>query len=229
MFCFLLLLNSSLYASSISPYAEALYWTTREGSADNWAQVIPEPLSEKNQIQILDVLFQWSPGFRAGLKYAPQSFWTLNLYYTYYSTQGNRNSPSGASGVYSSFFGNFYVDNPDGSGLSGPYYKMGAIHWDLVDHNLDLELSHNYSIDEQFNLKPIIGIKTGIIRQQINTYWQMPFNPSTHQPNSSFSSAEENITNNFWGIGPSMGLQASWLVHRSKQYSLNLLGEVLGL
>ena len=230
MFCFLLFISSNpVFCNPLSVHTDVLYWSARQGGADNWAQAIPAPLTTNTTIQILDVPFRWTPGFRIGLGYTlPQNFWNVKLNYTQYQTKGkDQTQPGTNTGVYSSFLGNFYVNNPQGNGVSGPYYQQAQIQWDLGFHNLDLEFSHLFSLDSHFSLKPIIGMKTAIINQDISSNWQRPFNPSTHTPYSNFTSASEDLSNHFWGIGPSLGLDTYWHLHHSANNVLSIYGGAL--
>lgn len=214
--------------STLTTFSDLLIWQVREGSADNWAQIIP-PVGVSRQIQILDVPFESDPGYRLGIGYKNQNkFWDALIYFTYFKTRGTSSTQVNSGGIYSSFLGNFFVNNTSGALLSGPYYTSAGIQWDLTFNNLDLEIGHTFKLKQLLDLHPFVGIKAAVINQDINTNWQNPFDPNTFTPITTFTSANEEIINNFWGIGPSVGLNTNWYFYQNPNQSLSLVGNFSG-
>ncbi len=73
-----------------------------------------------------------------------------------------------------------------------------------------------------------MGLKAAFINQSIDSNWQNPYDPSSKLPISTFSSAVENFTNNFWGVGPSFGLNTSWNLYEMPKNSMGLFGDFSG-
>lgn len=214
-------------------FSELLMWQVREVSDDNWAQILG-PVGINQQIQFLNVPFKWSPGFRIGIGYNnKENPSDIQLYYTGYKTKGISQASVTSGEIHSAFAGNFYADNAAGDGISGPYYHQAGIQWDVLFNALDLELGRSIKINSLLNLRPFAGLKAAVINQAINTTWYDPFEPTTSSnPNPTritiFSSATENLTNNFKGVGPSFGLDTTWHLSETTNHQLNLIGNFSG-
>ena len=218
--------------NNINVFSELLIWQVREGGDDNWGQQIG-PVAKNQQVQLLDVPFKWNPGFRIGIGYdAKENPWNILLYYTWYKTQGTSQASTTTDEIHSAFLGNFYANNTDGAGLSGPFYHQAGLQWDILFNTLDLEFGRNINIQQLLNIRPFLGIKAGLINQAINTSWQTPFTKDALSgaitPITTFSSATEDVTNNFKGIGPSAGLDTTWHLFETSKHSFNLIGNASG-
>lgn len=79
-------------------------------------------------------------------------------------------------------------------------------------------------------LRPFLGLKAAIINQSINTGWRGPNTlvSNVPVPITTFTSATENLSNDFYGIGPSFGLDTTWPIHTFTQGSLSLIGNFSG-
>lgn len=229
----LLVFSTQVYGSdhtdhSTSVFAEFLYWQISEVGSDNWAQVITPPGTSES-IQFLDVPFQWDPGFRVGAAYhGSENNWDTLVYYTWYQTQSTNQASVTTGEIHSSFPGAFYANNTNGSGLSGPYYHNASIKWNFLLNNIDWELGRTFNIKNRYKLRPFVGLKAAFIDQSIHTRWQNPYDPALKIPITTFSSAIENITNDFWGVGPSLGLNTSWNVHQTPSSAIGLFGNFSG-
>lgn len=202
----------------LSFFANVLIWKLREGSADNWAQIIT-PKGSYQTATVINVPFTWNPGLRLGAKFEPNdSPWNTSLYYTTYHTTGT-NQASGQ--VYSAFLGNFYVGNTDGLKF-GPYYDSGSMRWVFQYDTIDIELGRLFKISPTFELNPFVGIKTAFIDQSMFSNWENPHNPNTPPTPYTFTSASEDLQNNFWGIGPSVGVWSLWPFYQDKNTTFGL-------
>jgi hypothetical protein len=92
------------------------------------------------------------------------------------------------------FSGSFFISRNIFSGATSD--------WNLRMNMLDLEASHHFNPSKSLTLTPKVGIKGGTIRQSINISWNAFFPPNP----------TEKLNNNFFGIGPSFGLDAKWAV-----------------
>lgn len=199
-------------------FADLLVWRLREGGADNWAQMIT-PAGTYRTAKIVNVPFNWHAGFRIGVGYnSCCDDYDAILYYTNYSTDGVNQA---TADVFSAFLGNFFVNNTAGANF-GPTYHDASIHWKFWFNTVDLELGHTFKIDPILKLRPFIGLKTAFINQDINTNWQNPTTPTT------FTSASEDLKNDFWGIGPSIGINTTWPIYTVPQNSLDIFGNFSG-
>lgn len=229
----LLLFSSHLFAIDDSSYiprafAELVVWQVSVVSDDNWGQLLG-PTGTYQQNQFLNVPFGWSPGIRVGVgsnKY--NSHWNVLFYYTGYQTERRRHVSTSDGEIHSAFLGNFFAQNLNGAGLSGPYYKKAGVKWGVLFHSFDLELGRSVIIDKLVNIRPFVGLKAGVIKQSIKTNWQQPFDDDNKMPINTFSSAQENINNDFKGVGPSFGLDSVWHLYHVPAQSFNLIGNFSG-
>jgi hypothetical protein len=204
--------------------ADLLYWTISEVGSDNWAQIL-NPQAINQSTQILGLNFNWRPGFRAGLNFLSENqLWDSKLNYTWYQTQASGTSSTTSQEIHSAFSGNFYAQNVLGNGVSGPYYHQAAINWTFLYNNIDWEIGRNFKFDD-YQARPFLGIKAAFLNQTINTTWGQPYNNEDKTPITTFSIATENMKNNFWGVGPSLGLNTQWDLIKLNTQSFGLLGE----
>ena len=176
-------------------FANLTVWTAQEAGADTWAeQIIDEGNTLSNHIR--EVHFGWDAGFRVGLGYGLERCkWDTQAFYTWFYTTGKDEVTSQPGAVHSAFLGNFYVDNPEGAGLSGPSYEKASIEWTISFNMFDWELAGHYCVGQSLSMRPFMGIKGGWINQSINTQWENPEVSST----AFFYKGIENLQNNFWG------------------------------
>lgn len=204
-------------------YAEALLWQLREGSADNWGQEIP-PSGTDRTITILKVPFNWSPGFRVGVGYnSSYDHWDTNFYYTWYKTTKTTSAQVTTGGISSAYIGNFFANNTTGGSITAsPTYRNAGMRWKFLFNTLDLELGRKFGINEKLLFRPFIGLKGGIINQKIYTTWQNPTNAAN------FTTAYENLKNDFYGIGPMLGLNTTWTIYKTQHRDIRFFGNVSG-
>lgn len=202
---------------TLTPFAELLTLKLTEGSAENWAQEIT-PLgmgSLAGTARLVDAPFGWNAGVRAGIERAwPDEAAGTRLYYTYFGTEATNHA---AGEVYSAFLGNFFADNPDGSGF-GPKYRSADVEWDVQFHTIDLEFYRSFVVSPALTLRPFVGVKSAIIRQDIDSRWYGPIDSSSHT--YLFGSATETLKQDFWGIGPALGVDALLPLSVSPTHSL---------
>lgn len=205
-------------------FADLIVWTAKEAGADCWAEVITsDGLATSNDLR--QVHFGWDPGFRVGFGYGMKhDQWDTQAYYTWFRTRGTDHVSSDPGAVHSSFLGNFYVDNADGAGLSGPSYQRASIDWTIRFNIFDWELGRNFWVSKSLALRPFLGIKGGWIHQSIHSKWR---NPELFGAEF-FDVGTENLKNNFWGIGPAAGLNTKWNLYAGQKHSLNLFGDFSG-
>lgn len=216
-------------SNTVDIFADLLVWKAEESGSENWAEVITSSGSRETAV-LRDVRFRWNAGFRVGLGYEmSHDQWDTQFYYTWFHTTGKDHVSSSPGTVYSSFIGNFYVDNPDGHGISGIAYQHASMRWTIRFNIFDWELGRAFWISKALSLRPFVGLKGGWIHQSMHTHWK---NPNLSLPQYAgaepFSTATENLKNNFWGLGPSGGCNTKWNVYAGQQHSFSLLGDLSG-
>lgn len=205
-------------------FAHLLVWTAREAGTDCWAEVLnSNSLTSSNDIH--EVHFGWDPGFRVGVGYGlKHDQWDTQAYYTWFKTNGTDHISGEPGSVHSAFLGNFYVDNPQGKGLSGPAYQKAGILWKIRFNLFDWEMGRHFLISKTLALRPFLGAKGGWIHQTIHSKWE---NPNLSSPQYYYLGTE-NLKNNFWGIGPEAGINTKWMIFFSKNQFINLFGDFSG-
>jgi hypothetical protein len=209
---------------SFDCFASLLVWTAREVGADCWAEVITSTgLESSNDLK--QVHFDWDPGFRVGIGYGMEyDQWDTQLYFTWFHTSGHDQVSSTPGSVHSTFMGNFYVDNSKGAGISGPSYQSATIDWKIHFNMFDWELGRNFLVSKSLALRPLIGVKGGWIHQSIDSTWHNADLSGTEF----YSKGEENLKNNFWGIGPSAGINMRWDLLTRPCHLFYLFGDFSG-
>jgi len=206
--------------------ADALFWTVREGSADNWAQVITpkEALgSYVGTATLVDAPFDWNTGFRVGLECQRGTDGSgIALQYTNFNTTATSRA---AGEVYSAFLGNFFADNTDGDAF-GPHYRSASIQWDFEFQTIDLQVQRSLPIARNLTVRPFIGLKTAFINQSVKSCWHQPID--TAEKTYHFTSANEDLKQNFWGIGPSLGATLKIPLYTRQRYTLKFFGTPSG-
>lgn len=210
--------------TTFTTFADLLVWRAEESGSENWAEVISSS-GLSTTCEIRDVRFEWNAGFRVGVGLGlPHDEWDTELYYTWFRTRGSDHVSDGPGSIFSSYIGNFYVDNPTGAGISGVAYQKASVNWTIHFNLFDWELGRAFWVSRSLSIRPFIGIKGGWIDQSIHTKWQNPHLPA----NELFSTATENLKNDFWGLGPSGGLDTKWDLYACQNHSFSLFGDFSG-
>jgi len=205
-------------------FANLLVWTAKEAGADCWAEAITSTSSSISN-DLKEVHFGWDPGFRVGIGYGmKRDQWDTQLYYTWFYTRGTDHVSGGPGTIHSTFLGNFYIDNFSGSGITGPAYQSASIDWKIRFNIFDWELGRNFWVSKALALRPFIGVKGGWIDQSIHSKWRNP-----HLSGAEFFNVgTENLKNNFWGIGPSAGINTQWVLFANQSQFFSLFGDFSG-
>lgn len=206
LFIYILFLLMSIYslnagAQGLSIFADLLVWHASEETASSWSSVITTPKSNVTIFSPKNIDFNWGRGFRGGFLYESECFWDTKLYWTYLPSKKSVNLSPADQIITPEFFSGF---------LSGNFFFGANIDWQLVMNTIDLEASHKFNISKSVSIRPSIGIKGGTINQNINAQW-----------NALIYTARENLENNFFGVGPSFGINAKWNVYKT----FNLVGD----
>lgn len=210
-----------IYCADESFSADFLLWQVRAGSAENWTQQISA--SGTNQpIKVFSIPFKLSPGVRIGISSDMQhDLWDVNLFYTWYQSKASASATATSGGMYSPYLGNFFVNNTAGNNF-GPNYRSASAAWNLYYNVIDLELGRKFTAHQSLILRPFIGLKLASINQSINTTWQSPTVATT------FSTATEDLKNNFWGVGPAFGIDSQWIISKRYNSTFNIIANVAG-
>ncbi|HSX21063.1 MAG TPA: Lpg1974 family pore-forming outer membrane protein [Gammaproteobacteria bacterium] len=228
-FIFLIAFASQAYGHASNDastffFVDALFWQLTDSSSENWGQIIPPSTDVNRTIDVLKLTFDWNPGARIGVgRDNVFTDWDLALFYTWFQTRGNKQASASSGAISSAYLGNFFANNTDGSSISSsPTYRNASMRWKFWFNTLDLELGRKLKINRLLQLRPFIGVKGGIIDQHMHTTWQNPTNAVN------FSTATENLKNNFWGVGPVIGIDTTWTMCKTSKNFFNVFGNFSG-
>lgn len=188
--------------------ADLLIWTVREAGADNWAEkILTEGSVLPNRHNTLrGVHFPFHSGFRViGYYQKSDCPWDTRLQYTKFNTTGTDSVDGPPGTIHSSFLGNFYVNNPEGLGITGPAYERAKIRWNLDLHIFDWDIGWHLRTSRMVTFRPYIGLKGGWIHQSVHSVWE---NPNVTE--NVFYIGKEKIKNCFWGLGVQVGTEVVW-------------------
>lgn len=192
-FCILIVLSTitTVRASSVSPFIDYLEWYPSEETSSIWSSIVTDSSTTRTRFSPKDINFDWSHGFRAGLAYqANPNALKMQLYWTHLPSKSTITYQPNLQIVVPDFFSGFFSEN---------VFFGADIDWRLVANSVDFSVSDTYSVGQGVTLSPSIGIKGATINQTIYTDWDAVFYTST-----------EKIVHDFSGIGPSLGLDATW-------------------
>jgi hypothetical protein len=192
---------STALAQGVTPFCDLLYWRASEETSAVWSDVVPVTMSS---FSAETLHFDWSPGFRVGVScQADADAWDVKLYWTNFRT-----SQQSAAGGFAIVTPEFF------SGIIGGnhcYFNVAQTDWTLTYNTIDLELGRKITFGEAAWLRPSIGIKAAIIKQDVQTGLADLLLDIV---------AEESVTHDFWGLGPSFGLDGGWTLPRCHNLSL---------
>lgn len=186
-------------------FADALYWHADIGSTD-WAAArdsITNPAAIKFNNHSLD--FKWNWGFRVGIgANVDHDMWDTNFYYTWFFTN-NSNSIGNESSVVIDQIGFSNVNALS----AGVILNSGSTKWDIHFSMFDWELGRWHYVSKSLALRPHVGIKGGWINQDIHSSFNAP---GSSQLAPSGMTSHEKFENNYWGVGPSVGVNTLWVL-----------------
>ncbi len=211
----------TLQAECIGGFCDLLVWHAAEAGADNWAQVFTGRSTSRETVAIRDIPFGVDVGIRVGLE-RPLCGFAWQLYYTWFATSAGDGARTDGS-ITSSFLGNFYINNP--TRRIGPSYQGASVEWSINFNMFDLEVGRPFCAGKRLILRPFIGLKGGWIDQAICSVWE---DPIVMEPDEDFARGTEDLTNDFWGLGPTVGVDSRWLLAGCRGHPLYLAGDFSG-
>ncbi|MBS0621150.1 MAG: hypothetical protein JSS61_06800 [Verrucomicrobia bacterium] len=183
---------------------DMLWWHVEEGGNE-----IAVLYGDDSKTRSLD--FNWNFGFRAGIgKTFNREKWDLFLGYTWLRADRSFAASLHGSNFLAALLGLFMgVDLP----TEATQIKAS---WKIAFNVFDLNLGRNLFVTRHLALHPYIGLKGGWIDQHRRVNSKL-FSPE-------ITSLHTRTTNDFWGIGPSAGVEARCFLGDH----LHLLGQIGG-
>jgi hypothetical protein len=192
----------SMASGQVTVFENLLYWHASQQTTSPWAYIqTTNPSNPANAYTEPNVYFGWSPGLTVGIQYEQPNFLDTKLYWTYFSTKTNEAVTAAPTElIIPEFFNGFTTAN---------IFNAAQLDWRLIMSMVDGEIGHQFKPLDSLSIRPFIGVKGGTINQSINSAWQV------NLFNTTLFSAHENLKNNFYGVGPSFGIDSVWSLYKN--------------
>jgi hypothetical protein len=189
-------------AQVISAFGDLLVWHVSEQTAATWANIVSKPQSNTVDFDAANIEFNWDVGFRGGVLFSPnKDTQDVAAYWTYFPSRSSSNFRLSEQIVVPDFFSGF---------VSEDLFFGANINWRIIMNMFDLEIARKINIGHGVSICPAIGIKSGTIKQSINTEWD-----------ALVYTASENVKHNYFGVGPTFSIDTNWNVYKN----INLIGD----
>lgn len=159
--------------------------------------------------------YDYDAGFRIGVLRETEVC-DVRFAYTRYGTS---TSDSATGQLTAAFFGGKQAQPP----APKYYFDTGEIAADLAYDIFDLDFGRTYQPTEALTLRPILGLRGGRIDQSFDSTFRSAYSDAGGPLERTIV---ESMTNNFWGIGPKLGVETSVNLFRGADSELNLTANV---
>ncbi|QDT47833.1 hypothetical protein Pan258_18710 [Symmachiella dynata] len=196
-YCCLILIFGCLMPTTVARaeehlFAEMLYWHATEPV--DW--VLNTNRDPSNQYVDYETLtYDWTPGLRVGG--GLEGEWDTKVYYTHFNVD---TSDSASGNLTGAFLGAKQAQPP----APQLYFETGQIESSIRYNMFDWDIGKRFMPVDSLTIRPVTGLRGGWIDQSFQSALQAEYGPpgSTVQEH-----IVENIKNNFWGIGPKVGVE----------------------
>jgi hypothetical protein len=205
-------------------FADLLVWNLQE-TCTGWAfevnpmfttgQTLP-PFVGDFDATLAQITFDWKLGLRTGVDYIlDNDLWNTRLYYTWFNTIGlDHLEASPGTVIQSQFIGSEFLLAFPIAPFLNPIFNKAAIKWTVVYNMFNWDLGRNCQVSKSLSFRPYLGLQGGEIHQKIHAIWE----------GTSFN-AFEKMKHNFWGVGPTLGVNAKWYLINLNNHSLVFFGD----
>jgi len=178
-------------AFAIEFFGDLLYWQATEPV--DWT--LNTNRAPTDQVVAFEsVNYDFSTGFRLGV--GVERDWGVRLYYTRFFTE----TENSATGLLTPMF--FGGRSAVPTLLDPPYFQDGSIRSAINYNVLDLDFSKSFCPVKSLQLRPVLGLRGAWIDQSFDTRFQGEWLDGWI-----WKITEEHVRNNFWGIGPKLGIE----------------------
>jgi hypothetical protein len=230
----LLVLTASLYAlpnpsirsdcssNTVVVTADFLAWFASQEPGSIYADVVTRFGVIPGRWEAPGFDFRWDYGFRIGAgSNLAYDQWDTAFSWTWFRTDAKHRILSNPDAtVGAEFFAAFLSFSLLGDNLLDIAQSM-RVSWSLLYNMFDWELGRAYWVSKDLSMRPFIGVKGGWIHQSIGaTYGNLAVDTV-----ATGNTGKEHLKNNFWGIGPSGGVNTKWRVRDFGSHFFDLFGD----
>jgi Legionella pneumophila major outer membrane protein precursor len=197
------------YDLSYTSSFDLLFWRAHEKSLVLTNKTSPVFFTDNfTDAKVLHPHFNWNVGFRVGFAYAiPCSPWQAALDWTFYETTIHQKRNTNSSGDDPEGMFPIWAIAPDI--IAGDYVSLAELEGKLNLNVVDLDFNYAFYCGNCFVIKPHGGVRTAWINQHAHmVYAGGIFLLDIISGGVSMRGADHvHLRNNFWGMGPRIGLK----------------------
>jgi hypothetical protein len=192
---------------SAEVFGELLYWKVTEPV--DW--VLNTNRAPANQfIDYESTNYDFAPGFRVGATFDDD--WQPRLAWTHHQASTREFA---AGDLTAAFLGGKNAQPP----APKIYFDTGSIDAAVNYDVIDLDLGQSWELSPALQIRPVIGIRGGIIRQSFTTAFQANYIDGLVV---SERHVVEQAESNFWGLGPKLGIENHYALYRTDTSEFSL-------
>ncbi len=189
-------------ACNITFTGSALYWKAYEEGLD-YAIKSDAGITNVRDGSVKRMEFGWDWGFRAGLGYQiPNDKMDLSAVWTCYESRGTDSTHASFPSTL------FSVWSYPGAGLSSETQAKAKARLKL--NMVDLVMGATFTPRRFLDIKPFIGLTSAWIDQKMDIH--LSGGSSTQIVNATVLDDHITLHNDFWGIGPKVGINTLWVL-----------------
>lgn len=208
-----------------------LYWKADEDGLEYGTKMKASPLigeASHTDTQLLDLHFDWDPGFRLGFGYLFNHFdsWSLNLNWTH--IRNHAHATASAKGIESQIG---KVDT-----IISPWVNLlfelragaskASAHWHVDYNTLDLDFGRSVLLSKRFILNPYFGLRGAWIDQDYKAIYKSTFILAEGSPPFS-RNVDFKAKNDFSAFGLRGGTELVWLLSKNWHIFSQVAGHIL--
>ena len=182
--------------------------------------------AEVTKKSTIDAPFEWDFGYRLGLGYVfSERLWDVALSWTHFhSNLHQKRDTDGNIGL-----GMFPVWALADDVLDSDWIAVAKMHWDLKLNLVDFDFGRSFSWN-RFFLRPFLGLRAAWIDQDLDVNYgggMFANGLNLSEMDSTFGYDRINMENDFFGIGPQLGIDPQfnlgkgWRIYTSACGTLN--------
>lgn len=198
-------------------FADLTLWRAEQGGTEWSAENIDDNGVGETTFKKTD--FDWDWGFKVGIGYNMMKHdqWDMQLYYTWFRAEQETNAGIAVPATLTATTGvdPFFTGASD---VNGSVFQSGENHWHIHYNMFDWELGRGYMVSKHLALRPHVGVKGGWIHQKVHGHF------------NTFNNVETTYEakNNFWGVGPSGGINTKWELGNYETHYFSLFADFAG-
>ncbi len=196
-YCYLLLILACLVPTGNVRaedhlFADMLYWHVTE-PIDWVLNTNRDPMNQ--YVDYETITYDWAPGLRVGGGY--EGDWDTKIYYTHFDDD---TADTAAGNLTAAFLGGKESQPP----APQLYFETGQVEASVRYNMFDWDIGKRFTPHDALVVRPVTGLRGGWIDQSFKTALQADYT-------SGISTVQEHVIekmeNNFWGIGPKVGIE----------------------